>query len=214
MRIIVIGGGEVGKAFANMLSSEKHIVSLIESDEAHAKELSNSTDALIIHGDATQMQILKDAGIEKADAVAAVTNDDKTNLMVCEIAKSLEITKVVARVNNPENEELFTKLKVTDLVPVVGITVTRLRQLLSSTGERVIATLGSGNIQVFEITLDEDSKLIGKPAIIKDAVIGTIYRNGDLIIPESSTTLEKGDVLIVLAKSGHVDKLRKLIAGS
>ncbi|MBW2967291.1 NAD-binding protein [Candidatus Woesearchaeota archaeon] len=212
MDILIVGGGEVGLTAANMLSTKEHDLVLIESDEARAKEVANSIDAMVIHGDGTDISVLKDAGGSKVDALVAVTEDDKTNLMVCEIAKSLGIKKILARVNKPENEELFTKLGITGVVPVVGLAVTSIKNLLmEKRSERVIHELGGGSVQVLAITIPAESKLIGKPAEIKNAVIGALYRNGEIILPTKATKMQEGDVMILTAKTKNLKSVNTQI---
>ena len=214
MKIVIVGAGESGRTLANMLTSEKHAVSLIEKEEKIAEDTAKAIDALIIKGDATEYSILKDAGIEKADAVIALSNDDKTNLMVCEIAKSSKIHKIIARVNSPKNEELFAKLGITSVIPIVSLEITKIKNLLEPGRERVIAELGEGDVQVIEATLGEKSTLVGREeATIKGAVIGAIYREGEILIPEKKAKLNQGDVLVIVAKSKGIDKITKIIAG-
>ena len=88
MKIIVVGGGEIGTTLTTILSAEKHDVSVIENDPERAKEIASDTTALVLKGDGVDLDILKQAGIEKCDAIVATTGDDKVNLMVCQIAKS------------------------------------------------------------------------------------------------------------------------------
>lgn len=215
MKIIIVGGGEIGLTTANVLASKEHDLILIESDEKRAKQVANMIDAMVIKGDGTDISVLKDAGADDADAIIAATNDDKTNLMICEIAKSFSVKKVIARVNKSENEELFTKLGITGVVPVVGTAVTNIKNLLmESRAERIIYELGKGEVQVLAITLPKDSKLVGKPAEIKNAIIGVIYRNGDLILPRESTKLNEGDVLVLTARTESLKSIRKQIYGS
>jgi trk system potassium uptake protein TrkA len=196
-----------------MLSSQKHEVSLIEREERVAEDVAKEIDALVIKGDATEYSILKDAGIESANAVVAITDDDKTNLMVCEIAKSSKIKKIISRVNSPKNEELFTKLGVSSIVPLVNLEITKIKNMLEPGGERVLAELGEGDVQVIEATIGEKSKLINKEAIIKGAVIGAIYRSGEIVIPGKGTKLKEGDVLVIIAKSKEIDRITKKISG-
>jgi trk system potassium uptake protein TrkA len=214
MKVIIVGGGETGRTLAHLLAAEHHTVTLVEKEEVRAKELADDTDALVIKGDGTDINILKDAGIESGDAVVAASNDDKTNLMVCQIAKSQHIGKIIARVNSTGNEELFTKLGISSIVPLVGMTVTAIKRELLGSGERVIAQLGEGDTQVIELTVQEHSKLIGKSPSIKSAAVGTIYRDGELIIPTKSHKLKEGDVLIIIAKSKDLPHIRKHISGS
>jgi trk system potassium uptake protein TrkA len=197
-----------------MLSTKEHDLVLIESDDKRAKQVANMIDALVIKGDGTDIAILKDAGAEEADAIVAATADDKTNLMVCEIAKSLGIKKIIARVNKSENEELFTKLGITGVVPIVSVAVTTIKNLLmADMAERVIYELGRGEVQVVAITIPKGSHLVGRPAEIKNAIIGVIYRNGELILPKHGTTIKEEDVLVLTAKTDHLRKITREIYG-
>ncbi len=216
MKILIVGGGEVGLTTANVLSTKEHDLVLIDSDEKTAKAAANSIDALVIHGDGTELATLKDAGANDADAIVAVTDDDKTNLMVCEIGKSLNIEKIIARVNKPDNEELFTKLGITGVIPVVGLAVTKIKNLLmmDRQSERVIYELGSGKVQVLSITIPEKSKLVGKPAEVKNAVVGAIYRDGEILLPREGSKIKEADVLILTVKTKNLKSITKQIYGA
>jgi trk system potassium uptake protein TrkA len=216
VKIIIVGGGEVGLTTANVLSTKEHDLVLIETDEKRAKQVANSIDALVIHGDGTDLATLKDAGTNDADAIVAATDDDKTNLMACEIAKSLDIKKIIARANKPENEELFTKLGITGVVPIVGIAVTKIKNLLmkDKRTERVIYEFGKGQVQVLAITIPKESKLVGKPADIKNSIIGAIYRDGDLMLPKDGTKIKEEDVLILTVKTKNMKSITKQIYGT
>lgn len=214
MRVTVVGGGQIGESLINILSSKDYQVNMVEKDEARAKDLASSTEATVIKGDGTEINILKDAGLEYADAIIAATGDDKTNLMISEIAKSSKIKKIIARVNEPKNEELFTKLGIGSIIPMVSLAVTSMKRLLMRLGaERILAEIGGGEVQVVEATVSEKSKLVGNGAAIRGAVVGTVYRGGELIIPDKTTTLKEGDVLIITVKTKDLPKLRKLISG-
>ncbi|MBW2991766.1 NAD-binding protein [Candidatus Woesearchaeota archaeon] len=214
MRVIIIGGGQVGRTLVNVLSSQDYEVTLVEKDDGVAKELAQKSDITVIKGDGTEMSILKDAKIEEADAVVTLTNDDKTNLMISEIAKSNNVNKIISRVNDPKNEELFTKLGINLIVPMVGLAVTSIKRMLMRYGEeRIISELGEGNIQVVELKVGEKSSLVEKEAELKGAVIGSIYRDGELKIPTKATKIKAGDVLIITVKTEDLPKLNKLISG-
>ncbi|MFH2027526.1 MAG: NAD-binding protein [Nanoarchaeota archaeon] len=213
MKIIIVGGGETGLTTANLLAKD-HDITLIESDEKRAKDLASKTEALVVLGDGVDLSILKEAGIKKADAIVAVTNDDKTNLMICQIAKSEKVSKIISLVRSPGNDELFTKLGITSIVSSVGTSVAAIKRLLYQWGdERIIAALGKGDVQIIQQTMSKDSKLIGKKAEIKNAVVATIYRSGDLIIPKKGTILEEGDVLLVAVKTKQLQEVLNVITG-
>ena len=213
MKIIIVGAGEIGRILANMFTSEKNEVILVESDEEQAKKVAGQTECLVIKGDASDIKILNDAGASDADAIVIVTGDDKTNLMVSEIAKSLNIKRIITKVNFSKNEELFKKLDITAVIPEVGMMVTAIRRLLMRVPGHIIAEIGDGEVEVIEFKIAEKSHLVGKEAVIKGAVIGTIYRNGELIIPTPKTKLKAGDVILVSTTVEDLPEISKLIKG-
>ncbi len=212
MKIVIIGGGSNGLTLANLLGEEHEIV-LVEQDEESAKEIAGKTQAMVIQGDGSDISILKKIDLSTVDAIVT-TADDKTNLMVCQIAKNEKIKKIVALVKSPKNEELFTQLGITSIVSGVGTNVTALRRLLYQTGEaRIIAQLGEGLMQIVEMVISEGSPLIGKPAKLENATLSAIYRAGELIIPNVDTQLIAGDLLLVVAKTKDLPALTNLIEG-
>ena len=112
MYIVIIGGGKVGESLARALSAKKHTIVIVEKNEETAKKLSEDMSKIItINGDGCDPHILEDAGISKADAVAAVTGDDEDNLIICQLAKEgYKVPRTIARINNPKNESTFQKL--------------------------------------------------------------------------------------------------------
>ena len=213
MKIIIIGGGENGLTLANILG-EDYDITIVEKDEKLAKEIANETSALVIQGDGADISILKEAGIAEADALVAVTSDDRENLMISQIAKTQKVSKIIPLVNSPQNEELFTQLGLNLIISNVGTNMTAIKRALYQYGdERIIAQLGKGDVQIIQQTLSKESKLVGRQAKIKDAIIATIYRGGELTIPTEKTILEEGDVLIVAVKTKHLHSIAKIITG-
>ncbi|MFC1697950.1 potassium channel family protein [Nanoarchaeota archaeon] len=214
MKILIIGGNQIGRTLVGSLSEQKHDMCIIESEEKIAKEVANKIEALVINGDPTDLAILKDAGFNEKDAVIAVTNDDKTNLFVCEIAKSEKIPKIISVVNNVGNQELFTKLGISTMIPIVDMVVTRVnRSLREEFGVSILSSLGGGALEILEVSVQDKSHLIGQKAEIEGFVIGAIYRKGKLMISKHETVIEEGDVLIVIIESKNVEKILNLVAG-
>ena len=212
MKIMIIGGGTTGLTLANLLG-EDHEIIIIEKEEAVAKDIANKTHALVVQGDGSDISVLKDANFTEMNAIVS-TADDKTNLMVCEIAKSEKISKIIALVNEPKNEELFTKFGIVHIVSAVGTNITAIKRMLYQIGDaRIIAQIGQGEIQILEMTIAEESRLAGKPAQIHNASVSAIYRGGELLIPKKSTILEKGDLLIFVTKTKDLQSITDLITG-
>jgi trk system potassium uptake protein TrkA len=118
--VIIVGCGKMGSIVANYASSEGHSVVVIDRDESAFEHLSPDFSGFTIHGDATEVENLKAAKAENADVFLALTNDDNTNFMVSMIAKYVfGIKKVVARVYDPDNYELFRDFEIHSISPIL-----------------------------------------------------------------------------------------------
>jgi trk system potassium uptake protein len=213
MKIIIVGGGETGLTVAKLFEKEAD-VTIVEIKEILAKELANKTNALIIHGDGTDISILKEASIEKADALVITTSDDTVNLMISQIGISEKVRKVVPLVSKPKNEGLFSKLGVNNFVSVAGSNASEIKTILRTYGSaRVIAQLGEGDVQIVQQAIAKKSKLIKKKAEITNGIIAAIYRRGNVIIPDKTTQLREGDVLLVAVKTKNLSKVLEDIKG-
>jgi len=120
MYIIIVGGGKLGYYLAKTLAPEKHQLVLIEEDLNLCKKIVDELSNLgvqVIHGDGTDINYLKDASIERADILIAVTGFDENNLVACQLAKNyFDVQRTIARVNNPKNINVFKQLGVDSVV--------------------------------------------------------------------------------------------------
>jgi trk system potassium uptake protein len=213
MKLIIVGGGETGSTLAKLFEKEAD-VTIVEKDELLAKELAGRTNALVIHGDGTDISILREAGIEKTDAIVITTGDDTVNLMISQIGKSSNVRKVIPLVRKPKNEELFARLGVSSFVSVAGSNAGEIKRILRTYGDaRIIAQFGEGDVQIIQQVIAKKSKLIRQKVEIKNAVIATIYRSGKIIIPTIDTRLKEGDVLLVAVKTKDLQHVLEIIKG-
>ena len=212
MKVIIAGGGKVGEALSRLLVKEKHDVIIIERDEKRAETLAERLDALILHGDGSASEILKDANIDESDAVIAMTGDDKTNLMICEIAKSSKIPNIVARINDTANEAVFMKIGISSIINTTNSAVLDFKRAIERPGKILAGFVAGERAEVFEIAVSEKSKFIGETvdAAAKRFSIAAINRNGELIIPNSKTKLHEGDIITVCSPLGELKKIEKM----
>ena len=134
MRVIIAGGGDMGKGYAEALLREGHDAVIIEKDERRAEALAEAVDALVMHGDATEKGILRDADTGSCDAFAALTGDDKANLLAALAAIELGAGKVAARVNDPKNEEAFRKEGVKLVINTTAMAISFLSKAFAQPG--------------------------------------------------------------------------------
>ncbi len=213
MKVVIIGGGKLGEALAQLLIKEKHDVVVIEKNEKLAEELAEKLDALVLHGDGSNKNILKDANIQDVDAVVAVTGDDKTNLMVCEIAKNANVPTIITRINNSENETIFTKIGISNIIDTTRLSILAFKQALERPGKQLSNIVAGGKGEVFEVSVREDSKIIGKKIseFAKNFVVAFVYRDDKCFIPKPDTKVKEGDILTIFSPVEEVRKIEKLL---
>ena len=213
MRVAIAGAGAVGRSIAAELIADDHQVMLIEREgrqfEPHTVE-----QAEWVLADACELSSLEDAGLHLCDVVIAATGDDKVNLVVSLLAKTeFAVRRVVARVNDPANEWLFTEAWGVDVAVSTPRMLAAMVEEAVSVGDLVkLMTLRQGQANLVELTLPETTPLAGKPVrdihLPRDAALVTILRGGRVIVPQPDDPLEGGDELLFVASADVEDEIR------
>lgn len=214
MDILIVGGGKVGSHLASILHANSHQVTLIERNEQIVGRLKlELREVKIIHGDGCNPPTLSEAGIRRVQAVVATTGDDEDNLVIAKLAKyEYRVGRVIARINNPKNEWLFTKRMGVDIAVSHAALLASLIQEELTIGDLVpLLKLAGGEVSLTELTVPATSRVIDQP-IVKielppECVLVTVLRDGNLIIPRGDTTLAGGDRIIALVRSDQQAKL-------
>lgn len=217
MKVVIVGGGRTGFNLGRRLIANAHEVAIVEKDEERANELSKELDALVINDSGTNLQILEKAGIEKADALAALTPNDETNLMISKLAKKFDISRVVARVNETKHAEMFEDVGADATISSVTSTVGLFEKAITGPEIYGLLSLGGKKADVIEITISEDSMVVGKPIKELDlpelCTIAMITRDGDLAPPRGNTVLKEDDRVILAGDPKEITSVGKLLRG-
>ena len=122
MYLIVIGGGTVGYYLSRHLMERGEEVTLVEKDGPRAEWLESQLGSIVMRGDGDELSFLATTGIERADAVLAVTGDDEDNLVALQLAKKqFNVPLTIARVNNPANVDIFKLLGIDEAVSATDL---------------------------------------------------------------------------------------------
>ncbi|ANN16669.1 MULTISPECIES: potassium channel family protein [Amycolatopsis] len=213
MRVAIAGAGAVGRSIAAELIDGRHQVMLIER-EADQFEPHTVEQADWVLGDACEVSILEESGIEQCDVVIAATGDDKANLVVSLLAKTeFAVRRVVARVNNPANEWLFNDAWGVDVAVSTPRMLAAMVEEAVSVGDLVrLMTFRQSQANLVELTLPEETPLAGKAVseinLPRDAALVTILRGDRVIVPQPEDPLEPGDELLFVATSDVEPEIR------
>jgi trk system potassium uptake protein TrkA len=216
MRVVVTGAGNVGRHLAADLCDHGHQVTLIELDIEAVKrareELPIQVNVLL--GDACEPYVLEQAALASADVLVAATGDDEDNLVTALLAKQeFAVPRVVARVNHPQNEWMFTEQWGVDAAVSPPHILTALVEEAVTVGDVVrLLKLERGRVSLVELVLHDTSKAVGKPMyelrLPLDSSIVAIIRDGHVVIVQPETVLSAGDELIAIATPEVEDELR------
>ena len=217
MKVIIIGGGQVGSYLATLLLSNGHEVRLIEqSEKTYNKLLKEMPSEILILGNESDPEILKKAGIESADVVAAVSGADETNLVVSTLAKmEFRVPRVVSMVNNPKNAWLYNgQMGVDVCVNQAEIIAQLVVEDMDLKDMFTILKLNSGNYSIIQINVAEDAKAanqyIKDLLIPKETVFISITRNGSVLIPKGATLILVGDEILALTDAASQKILKEI----
>ncbi len=218
MFILIVGAGKVGYFLAKRLCAGKHTVSVVEKDKLLCEETAKEIEALVINGDGCDPNILEEAGILRADVVAAVTGDDEDNLIICQLAKErFRVRRTVARVNNPDNEHTFAELGVDVPVDSTKIIANIIEEEVSFSDFVNLMSFKRGKLAIVRVDLPKDSPVINKEIkdveLPPDSVLVSIVRGEEVIVPKGNTALKAGDDIIALTLIGNESQLLELLLG-
>jgi len=219
MRIAIAGAGAVGRSIAGELLENGHEVLLIDNSPKAIK-VDSVPRAEWLLADACEISALDDAALQRCQVVIAATGDDKVNLVVALLAKTeYGVPRVVARVNNPDNEWLYNESWGVDVAVSTPRLLSALVEEAVSVGDLVrLMTFGQSEASLVELTMPDDAPLVGQrvgaidwPA---DTSLVAILREGRVLVPQPDDPLQAGDELFFVTSDDVEEELARLLRSS
>ena len=215
---LIIGGGNIGFNLAKNLeiSMDEARIKIVEKSKDRAEHIANNlNNSLVINGNGLEEDILKEANIEDAETVLALTNDDEDNLMVSVLVEKFSKDKrTMALINKPNYSLLQNSLKIDDLIDPRMNTVSSILKHVHKGTIETAYTILNGEFEVIEAEIIDSSELINKELknsnLPDDIRIGAILRKNDIIIPTSKFIFEKKDIVVFLAKRDQLSLVERL----
>lgn len=211
--IMILGGSRIGIRAARDLG-DQHYVKLIEINREKSYIISNSLDnALVINGDGSNLELLKQEGLGKMDAFVAVTGNSETNILACLLAKKVGVKKTIAEVENIDYISLAENIGIDTIINKKLITASRIFRFTMSTDVTSIKCLTGTDAEVLEFLVKKDAPVTkGKLKDISfppDAIIGGVVKNRKGIIADGDTEISEGDHVVVFALPSAVSIVGK-----
>jgi trk system potassium uptake protein TrkA len=216
-RVVIVGGGNVGLAVATALErrAERLRARIIEKDRASAEKAADALErTIVLNGDGLDMELLTEAGVDRADAVLAVTDDDKTNLLACVRAKQAGAHLAITLVNDPTLISLMEPLGIDAYINPRATTVSSILRHIRHGRVRTVYSIGDAEAEVIEAQILSTSPLSGR--YIRDiefpegVLVGAVMKDGEVVKPTGGTRIEEGDVIVVFALASDVPEVERL----
>jgi len=217
MKIIIIGGGQVGTYLASLLLAAGHEIKLIESRENVYETLKQEyPENILVLGNGSDPEILEKAGIANANVVAAVTGVDEINLVTSTLAKmEFGVARVVARINNPKNKWLFNDVMGVDVaINQADLLAHFVVEEMNITEMFTLLSLGHGNYSIIQMKVRSDAKAansyIRDLPLPSESILIAIIREEAVIIPKGDKQIMADDEIIIMADSGSRKELSEI----
>ena len=224
MKIIIAGAGEVGFHLAKLLSYESQEITLLDTDKESLSYADNHLDIRVIRGDATSVSILRDARIESADLLIAVTSSETTNITTCVLGKQLGAMRTIARISNTEfiqhqNEVNFKTLGIDELISPESLAAKEIELLLNQSGFNDTYQFEEGALTLVGMILSKSASFVGKTVKEAGNLLPEIhflpiaiqrYGTQYTIIPRGDTLFQERDQVYFIISSGGVEELYKI----
>ena len=216
-RIVIAGGGNIGLYVAQTIEERqpRTKVKVIESSLRRANSIADDLHrSLVLHGSALDQKLLREAEIEDADLIVALTNDDQVNMLASVMAKRLGCKSNLVLINNPDYLDIAKSLGIDAQISPRSVTISRVLQHVRRGRIRAVHSIENGKAEIIEAEALETSPLVGATLgelDLPDGLrIGAIYRNGELIKPQSSTRIKPRDRVVLFATAETVKQVEQM----
>lgn len=218
MRIIIVGGNKTTYFLAKQFIRRKYHVTIINRDAMRAQELAEQTTATVIHGEGTDVSILEEAGARMADAVLALTAHDQDNLIACQIAsQKFGVPRVIAIVNDPDNEQVFRKLGISVVFSTTRIIGALIDQETDFEDITALMPIARGRLTVSDVRIDKSSPAVGKTLseleLSESSLVACIVRNEEVVVARGNTVILPEDHLVLISDPKYQQADLALLCG-
>ena len=215
MKCIIIGAGKVGFSIAQLLSTEDHDVTVIESDLERANLIDDALDVQVINGSGSSWKTLEKGGVKYADMVVAVTEFDELNMIACLLAKQYGVNTTVARVRNPEYLETphfspESMLGIDLIINPERVTALEISKLVKNPAALNVEYYAQGRVQLMELLVEEGSFMDGKQIRSLNTahfVIVAITRKHKMLVPGGDEVIIAGDHIYIMANTAEMPEV-------
>lgn len=215
MRAVIVGGGGIGREVAeNLARRGGHQLVIIDSDQERCETLAAELDALVLHGDGSNPEMLEKAGLREADALVATTGSDALNTVVAMLGHRLEVPKLIVRLDDVGLRAACQEIGVTAIVAPKLATAAQIVSILYGLHRLDFSVAVRGGLQLVDLPAGRSAgRRLADVELPDDVLVVLLLRGPDVLLARGSTKIAEGDVLLILAKDDEaVQRTRQLLS--
>lgn len=220
MKVMIVGAGKLGYKLAEFMVYEGIDVTVLDSNQRVLDVVNEHLNVLTVFANGIEIRILKELNIENYDLLVASTNSDETNTLICSLAKKLGCKTTLARIRNPEYMKqldfIKTEMGIDYIVNPDLATAQSVEKYLLKNYSFYSGDFAKGKVQMIDFNIEKMSEFVGKKLMelhgFDNILITAISREGDIIIPDGSTVLNRNDTIHIIGKSQDIDALNSKLS--
>jgi len=206
--VLLIGGFDKTRSLASSLLKKRYSVTAINNDMGDCEKLAEIKNLSVFNGDGSKPFILEDANAYKADIAIALTKQDDTNLVICELCKKkFNVKKTVSLISDPKKTEFFYRMGIDSVVCAISAITSIIEQQAFLDEIATLVPIGEGRIRIAQVPIPQGSPAVEKKLweinLPKDVIIGCILRGEKSMIPRGETRILAGDIVVLLSMAEH-----------
>ena len=219
MFVIVVGGGKMGANITRTLTEKNHEVAIVEVKPTRADALQAEFGHRVVEGDGTELYVLERAGITRPpDLLLALTGDDEDNLVISQLGRErYGVSKIIARVNDPRNQQHFDLLGVSPTICPTQRIMALIEHEVPQHDVVHLLDLRHENLEIIEIEIDPKCPCVGKSVAKLGLPAGSrlisVVRDGTAVIAVGDTVLAEGDQVLAILEPDAEGAGRELLMG-
>jgi trk system potassium uptake protein TrkA len=216
-KVIIYKASRTGMLLAERLENSPIAVTIIEPEKDKAEMAAASLrTAVVLHGDATEIDVLKDAAVELTDIFVALSENEQTNLLTALLAKKHGAKKTIVLTNEPELVHIINQVDVDVVVNPRLVTASAILQHVRRGQILSIAKLGDSEAEAIELIAEEGSEIVKKPLkkirFPKKSILGAIVRNNTMLLPKGIEAINPGESVVVFTLPDDIERVQALFS--
>lgn len=215
-KVMIVGGGKTGYYLAGKLSEFGAAVKIIEIDKNRCHYLSTHLeDVMVLHGDATDLDLLEEENLDEMDAFVTATGYDEENLLLALMAKRHGIEDVIAKISRESYSDLIESMGIDMALNPLDITASTILRFVQGSKRVISSVLIQGQAEIMEIVASDHMRMVDTPLrelnLPKGVIVAAIHRGLSVIIPDGDTVIEEADRVIIFSLLSELPNLEKLL---